>query len=106
MWQKFKNSLLFRLIKNKFLIAGFLFLVWITFFDSNNLIDWVKVRRNVKEQNRQIRYYQSEIENIDKKLNELNSNLDSLEKFAREQYFFKNPDEDIFVVTPSIPKSR
>lgn len=106
MWQKFKNSLLFRLLKNKFLIAGFLFLIWITFFDANNLIDWVKVRKNVKEQNRQIRYYQNEIENIDKKLNELNSNLDSLEKFAREQFYFKNPDEDIFVVTPSIPKSR
>jgi cell division protein FtsB len=106
MWQKFKNSLLFRLLKNKFLIAGFLFLIWITFFDANNLIDWVKVRKNVKEQNRQIKYYQNEIENIDKKLNELNSNLDSLEKFAREQFYFKNPDEDIFVVTPSIPKSR
>lgn len=106
MWQKFKNSLLFRLLKNKFLIAGFVFIVWVTFFDANNLIDWARVRRNVKEQNRQIKYYQNEIQTIDKKLNELNSNLDSLEKFAREQYYFKNQDEDIFIVTPSIPESR
>lgn len=106
MWQKFKNSLLFRLLKNKFLIAGLIFLVWITFFDENNLISWARVKRNVKEQNRQINYYQNEIKIIDKKLNELNSNLDSLEEFAREQYFFKNSDEDIYIITPTNQESR
>ncbi len=106
MWQKFKNSLLYKLLKNKFLIVGFIFIVWIIFFDANNLIDWVKVRRNVIEQNRQIQYYQKEIVIIDKKLNELNSNLDSLEKFAREQYYFKKSDEDIYVTAPSVRESR
>jgi cell division protein FtsB len=103
MFQKIKESGIYRILSNKFLITGVLFLVWVLFFDSNSLTDWYKVRRNVVEQERQIKYYRHEIISIDKQLNELNSNLDSLEKFARERYFFKMPDEEIFVTTPSIP---
>ena len=58
----------------------------------------VKVFRNVSEQNRQKEYYQELIRTTDEKLNELSSNRDSLEKFAREQYFFKEQDEEIFIV--------
>lgn len=39
---------------------------------------------------------------LEEKLNELNSNRDSLEKFAREQYLFKKEDEDIFII--EVPK--
>jgi len=53
---------------------------------------------NVSEQESQKRYYKEAIKAMDEKLNELNSNKDSLEKFAREQYLFKEDDEDIFIV--------
>ncbi len=98
MWQRFLDSKIFRIIKNKFLIVGIVFAVWITFFDNNSLIDWAKVVLNISDQEKQKDYYNKEIEATEEKLLELGSNLDSLEKFAREQYFFKEEGEDIFIV--------
>lgn len=77
-------------------------MVWITFFDSNNLIDWSKVVINISEQESQKNYYKQEIKSIEEKLNELTSNRDSLEKFAREQYMFKEDSEDVFIVVPKM----
>jgi len=70
----------------------------VAFFDANNLVKWSKIVINISEQESQKRYYKEAINSIDEKLNELSSNRDSLEKFAREQYLFKEDDEDIFIV--------
>jgi len=98
MWQRFLDSKILKIIKNKFLIVGVVFAVWITFFDGNSLIDWAKVILDINEQEEQKSYYKQEIETTEEKLLELGSNLDSLEKFAREQYFFQEEGEDIFIV--------
>lgn len=73
-------------------------MLWVTFFDANNLIRWSKIIINIGEQESQKRYYKEAIKSMDEKLNELSSNKDSLEKFAREQYLFKEDDEDIYIV--------
>jgi len=73
-------------------------MLWFVFYSSNNLIQWGRVVSNVSEQESQKRYYKDAIKAMDEKLNELKSNKDSLEKFAREQYLFKEDDEDIFIV--------
>src|SRR3989339_1043194 len=98
MWQRFLDSKFFKIIKNKFLIVGVVFGIWITFFDNNSLIDWAKVMLNISKQEEQKIYYKQAIEATDEKLLELGSNLDSLEKFAREQYFFLEEGEDVFIV--------
>ena len=97
MWQKIKENRLFRLLVNKYLITGVAFVLWITFFDDNNLIELAKVKLNIINQEKQKQYYKSEIKLIEQKLQELDSNVDSLEKFAREQYYYKLPDEEIYV---------
>ena len=89
---------LFKVLKNKYFIVTFLFLVWILFFDTNNLISWYKDLKQLGRQNRQKVYYQEAIKQADEKLNELASNKDSLEKFAREQYLFHEAGEDVYVI--------
>lgn len=95
------DSRFIRIIRNKYLIATLFFIVWVTFFDSGSLTDWARVLLNISKQEAQKRYYIEEIKSIEEKLNELSSNRDSLEKFAREHYFFKEDDEDIFIVEQS-----
>lgn len=97
-WHKVADSRFARVIRNKYLIASAVFVVWVTFFDSNNLIDWSKVLISISNQESQKSYYKGEIKSIEEKLNELTSNRDSLEKFAREQYMFKEDSEDVFIV--------
>lgn len=43
-------------------------------------------------------FYQEEIKQTNKDLYELQSNLKSLEKFAREKYLMKKDNEEIFVI--------
>ncbi|MCK9628156.1 MAG: septum formation initiator family protein [Bacteroidales bacterium] len=98
MWQKIKEKKWVKIVKNRFFLATFVFAVWIIFFDQNSLIDWFSVRMRIIRQERQIDYYNKEIKSIDEKLQELSSNKDSLEKFAREQYYFHEEDEDLYII--------
>ena len=98
MWEKIKESRLLKIVKNRFFLATFVFAVWVIFFDQNSLIDWFSVRMRIIRQERQIEYYNKEIKSIDEKLQELSSNKDSLEKFAREQYYFHEEDEDLYII--------
>lgn len=86
-----------KLLKNKYLIVAVVVLVWVLFLDSNNIYSWLRDRRLVKNQEAQKEYFRSEIKNLDEKLQELSSNKDSLEKFAREEYLFHEPDEVIYL---------
>lgn len=97
-WLQFRDSRFFKIIRNKYFIVSVLFVLWVTFFDSNNLIRWSRVIINVSEQENQKRYYKEAVKATEEKLNELSSNKDSLEKFAREQYLFKEENEDLFIV--------
>ena len=87
-----------KIVKNKFFIAGTLFAAWIIFFDQSNLISWGRARIDVNRQKMEKRYYQEEIARTREKLRELQSNRDSLEKFAREQYYYLEDGEEIFIV--------
>lgn len=43
-------------------------------------------------------YYQDKIKSDSYKLQELRTDRENLEKFAREQYYMKKDDEDVFIV--------
>jgi cell division protein FtsB len=88
-------------MKNRYIITLIIFLIWVILIDPNNLISRV---RDLRTRNRLVRekeYYMGRIEEDRRKLNELRTSNENLEKFAREQYLMKKPDEDLFIiVTP------
>ena len=88
----------FRILKNKYILALLIFFVWLLIFDRNNLIDRYKYLRELKQLEAEKEYYLNKIEVDSKKLNELKTNDANLEKFAREQYLMKKPNEDIYLI--------
>ncbi len=76
----------------------FIFLVWLAFFDRNNLVEKMQLRGKITTLKKEKTYYQTKIEEDNRKMQELLSNKENLEKFAREQYLMKNKNEDIFVI--------
>ena len=76
-----------------------IFLLWIGFFDRNNLVRTIRTRGKVKELNEKKAYYLKQIEETKLIKNEILNNKKSIEKFAREQYFMKKDNEDIFIIT-------
>ena len=96
--RQWKQHPLGKVLLNKYFIVGVVFLVWIGFFDTNNIGQMLRSRRTLRSQRRQIEFYEKEISKMDRKLDQLQSERDSLEKFAREEYFYHNDDEDVYVI--------
>ena len=92
------DSIIMRAVRNKYLIALLVFLVWLFVFDRNSLIDRIRYTRTLKEMNDEKQYYLERIEVDSQRLNELKTDRENLEKFAREQYFMKKDNEDVYVI--------
>jgi len=95
------KELLIRILKNsfnKYLIVFVAFGVWIMFFDDNNLMQHRKNLEELAQLEAQVDFYKHKIEADKRKLYELQTNDENLEKFAREQFLMKKADEDIFVI--------
>lgn len=104
-WQRFSyKSLLEKMpawMKNRYVLTVLVFLLWIILLDPNNMISRVREARNRNRLLREKEYYMGRIDEDRRKLNELRTSNENLEKYAREQYRMKRPDEDLFIiVTP------
>ncbi|MFN4300201.1 MAG: FtsB family cell division protein [Thermaurantimonas sp.] len=85
-------------MKNRYVLSGVLFLIWMLFLDTHSLKIHYKLYKEIQQTRRAIDFYKSEIEKDKKLIQQLESNPDMLERFAREQYYFKKPNEAIFIV--------
>jgi cell division protein DivIC len=83
---------------NKYLITGVAFIVWITVFDRNNIMNQLDLYRTLKDLHHQKEYYLSEIKKDRQAATELKTNLKNLEKFAREKYLMKKDGEDVYLI--------
>ncbi|MBR6269820.1 MAG: septum formation initiator family protein [Bacteroidales bacterium] len=87
-----------RILLNKYVLVTLAFIVWMLFIDNNSIGVWLRTGRQLRNQERRIEYLNKEISSTEGRLEQLRSNRDSLEKFAREQYGFHEADEDVFIV--------
>ena len=91
-------SRIFDLIRNKYFIAGLAFLTWMLFFDRNDLMSQYEYRSQLNKLQAEKEFYTRESAKTIKDLNELSTNREKLEKFARERYLMKKKGEDVFVI--------
>jgi cell division protein FtsB len=91
--------------KNIFVIIFVLFAVWMLFFDSNSWFIHHELNTEIEELEAEKQYYKDEIKKDKKAIKELSSE-EGVEKLAREKYYMKKADEDIFIIEyeDSIPK--
>ena len=85
-------------MRNEYAITMLLFLVWIIFFSQNNLVDRFRIISDINQLEADKEYYKKQINRDSTRLYELTTNKENLEKFAREQYYMKKDDEDLFVI--------
>lgn len=86
-----------RVFSNFYLGTSFLFLVWITFFDGNDLISLFSNRLKLVETEGEIEFYQQKIDQVVLERSRLHGNTAAMERFAREKFLMKKEDEDVFV---------
>lgn len=72
--------------------------LWLLFFAHNSILNWAKAGVEVRQQERKMEQLRGEIDAMDAEIEALTHNRDSAEKFAREQYLFSVPGEDVYVL--------
>jgi cell division protein DivIC len=85
-------------LKNKYSITIIAFIIWVGFFDRNDFFSQYSYRQEVKKLQDDKAYYVSEIEKNKKDMEELSSDPEHLEKYAREHYLMKRDNEDVFLI--------
>ena len=85
-------------LKNKFFITGLIFILWMLVFDNSNWLSMLNTRRKINRMEDEKEYYQKKITDDKRKIRELRTNGENLEKFAREQNLTKIANEEIFII--------
>ena len=88
-------------LKNPYLIAyiaiGVFFLLWMVFLDTHSLLVHQELNKEIENLKKRKEFLESQIKKDNKLISNLN-NIDSLEKFARENYKHKKNNETILIV--------
>ena len=85
-------------IKNKYTLTLFGFFVWMLFFDAHNIISRVQAYMELNDAREKKEYYKAEISQSKRDMQDLLTNQNTLERFAREKYMMKKEDEDLFII--------
>ncbi len=95
-FKKIKQNRIFKFLGNTFVIILLLFVVWIYFFDENTHLNR-EFNKDIEELQKTIDFYKQEIERDKKTIKMLQDSL-QLERFAREKYLMKKPNEDVYII--------
>lgn len=86
-----------RIVKNPFFLITIGFIVWIVFFDSYSLIEHRAIDQEIDKMEEKREYFQNEIDKDKQSIKNLKDG-DAIEKYAREKYYMKRDNEDIFII--------
>lgn len=85
-------------INNKYFYTGLVFIIWWVYFDQESLVvqyNLTKIKAGLEDQKE---YYIEEINSDREAINTLQNDSVLLEKYAREKYYMKKDNEDVFVI--------
>src|ERR1700722_15371189 len=95
-------------LKNRYVLTGAGFVVWLLFFDSRDLItSHFRERRELVKLEESKKYYEQQIAVTKHELDQLKTNPDVLQRYAREKFLMKKDNEDLFRIREdSIPTAH
>lgn len=86
------------LSKFKYVIALVVFAVFIGFIGENCIMERIKNKEEIATLERKIAAKKSEFVADSLKLAELKSDPEAIRTAAREQYYMKQPNEDVYII--------
>ena len=91
------NSIWNFLRAHKYAFTFLIFLLIIGFVDENSWYVRYQRRLEISRLHQQIDKYQAQYDEDTRELNALLKDPEAVERMARERYYMKRPDEDVFV---------
>jgi cell division protein FtsB len=95
-----------RILINKYFLTTVAFVVWMVFFDSNNLLTRNRLQEKLDGLNVEKQFYLQEIKKDSTLSHQLLNDSAQIEKFARERYLMKKEKEDLFLVIDTTADRR
>lgn len=95
--KKLRNKKWFRIASNKYLIVLVVFIFWMLFIDSNSWLIHHELNTEISDLKKSQKYYLDEITGDKTIIQKLNDSVE-LEKFARQEYYMKRENEEIFII--------
>lgn len=96
-WKDLRKKRWFGIVSNIYVLVLTIFTIWMLFFDTNSLLIHRELRREIRKLEKQQEFLREEIAR-DKEIIEQLSDPAELEKFAREKYYLKRKNEEIFLI--------
>lgn len=82
---------------NKYAFVLLIFIIWIVFLDNYSLLEHKKLNKKIKTLEDNKVFFEKEIKRDSSQINDL-KNPQQAERFARQQYYFKKENEDIYII--------
>jgi cell division protein FtsB len=95
--KELRNKRWFKVISNKYVLLILIFGGWMFFLDSNSWLIHNELNQEIDELEENRQYYKNEISKDKATIQQLQDSVE-IEKFARQQYYMKRPDEEIFII--------
>ena len=96
--EKLKRFFANKYVRNKYVITFFVFLIYFLFLDDMDIFMLVKQRNKLNKLKAHKIEMALQLQETRKELKML-KNINTLEAYARSEKFFKQKDEDIFVIS-------
>jgi len=96
-FKKISENKYFKFFTNLYVITSLLFLFWMLFMDTNSLMFHKELNNEIRDLTEQRNKLKIEIEKDKKLIKDLND-IDNYEKFARENFYMKKDDEEIYII--------
>lgn len=87
----------FKIMTNMYVMVLTAFMIWMIFFDTNSLLIHNELKKEIEKLEKTQDFLKKEIAKDKEIIKKLNSK-DQLEKFAREEYYLKKKNEEIFLI--------
>ncbi len=85
-------------LKNKYLLTGVAFVVWIFFFDPKDIPSTINRIETYSKLQKNEQHMTKLIVETSKDRDLLKTNSETIEKYAREKYMMKKDNEDLFII--------
>jgi cell division protein FtsB len=83
----------------KYIVVSLVGITLIGFVDENSILHHIMNKQRISELQDEIDRYTAQNKNDKAQIQELEENPKAIKKIARERYFMKSDDEDIFVLS-------
>lgn len=91
LWKKLPAPL-----RNRYFLTAVVFIAFMVFFDRHDVLTQIHLQRTVNKLEHDKVFYEEQIESEEEKRLDMQINE---ERFAREQYYMQQNNEDVFIIT-------